>query len=216
MKPIILYFLLSSCLCCLADDTNIIAMSDWSKPVSLTVLETMHEHAIRGRLLIVSSSEPAYGGPKTDNAAMTFVELQNVTGAQGEGIEICFDVMKLNCNLTDESGKSVAKPMGETWGGRGPFAPCWVTLPYNSIIRLFVNGGSKSPLAIYPNGEPWSHWSISPGDTNIYYLSGTLEIFTRTNDLISRFPESLRQPYYDQNCKATLVFPEMKISVGKK
>jgi len=219
MKSIVLAILVINGFCCLADEnTNIIVASDWSKPVSLQVLETGHHHAIRGRLLIVAGNEPAYGGPKTDNAAMTFVELQNVTGAQGEGVDVCFDVMKLNCMLTDENGKSIPKPTGGVWGGRGSFGPCWVMLPYNSRIRLFVNGGTKTPLAVYPNGEPMSHWSISPSDTNVYYLSGTLEIFARTNGMASVFPkgsQELGQSFYNQNCKGTIIFPKTKVSVNK-
>lgn len=217
MKFTALYLLLSICLSCFADGTNIIAKSDWSEPVGLMNLETGHDHAIRGRLLIVAGIEPAYGGPKTDNAAMTFVELQNVTG-YGENVDVCFDSMKLKCVLTDEHGKDVPKPMGGGGGGRGPLGPYWVTLPYNSSIRLFVNGGSKSPLSVYPNGEPWSHWSISASDTNLYYLSGTLEIFTRTNFLASRFPgpaQSRGQSLYEQKCRRTLIFPKMKVSVSK-
>lgn len=218
MKYIALSILCSICLCCFADDTNIIAKSDWSEPVGLRNLETGHDHSIRGRLLIVAGNEPAYGGPKTDNAAMTFVELQNVTGAYGENVDVCFDSMKLKCVLTDERGKDVPKPVGGAWGGRGPLGSYWTTLPYNSTIRLFVNCGSKSPLSVYPNGEPWSHWSISPSDTNVYYLSGSLEICTRTNYLSARFPEpvqSLGRSYYEQNCKKTLTFPKVKISIPK-
>jgi hypothetical protein len=218
MKFATLSILLSICLSCFADDTNIIVKSDWSEPVGLRNLETGHDHSICGRLLIIAGNEPAYGGPKTDNNAMTFVELQNVTGAYGENVDVCFDSMKLKCVLTDEHGKDIPKPMGGTWGGRGPLGPYWVTLPYNSTIRLFVNCGSKSPLSVYPNGEPWSHWSISPNDTNVYYLSGTLEIFTRTNFLAARFSEpfqSLGQSYYEKNCKGTLTFPKMKIPVSK-
>jgi hypothetical protein len=218
MKFTTLSFLLSICLSCFADDTNIIAKTDWSEPVGLRNLETGHDHSIRGRLLIVAGNEPAYGDPKTDNAATTFVELQNVTGACCENVDVCFDSMKLKCALTDEHGKDAPKPMGGGWSGRGPLGPYWVTLPYNSTIRLFVNRGSKSPLSVYPNGEPWSHWSISSGDTNVYYLSGTLEIFTRTNHLAAIFgdaPQSFKQHYYEQNCIKTLTFPKMKVSIPK-
>ena len=215
MKSIALsLLLLSSIYCFAADNTNVIAMSDWSLPVGLQDNE-LHDQAIRGRLLIVEGSEPAYGGPKTETHAMTFVELQNVTGANCGSVEVCFDVMKLNCDLSDESGKSVPKPAGGAWGGRGPFSPCWVALPYNSTIRLFVNAGSRIPLAVYPNGEPACHWSISPSDTNVYYLSGTLSIFTRTDNAISSMPQSLQQNFYDSHCKGTLNFPKMKISAKK-
>lgn len=139
--------LFSICLSCFADDTNIIAKSNWSEPVGLLNLETLHHHSIRGRLLIVAGNEQAYVGPRTDNAAMTFVELQNVTGAYGENVDVCFDSMKLKCALTDEHGKEPPKPMGGGYSGRGPLGPYWVTLLYNSTMRLFVNCGSKSPLS---------------------------------------------------------------------
>jgi len=219
MKFTAFSILFSICLASFADETNIIAKSDWSKPVELVNLETGHRHNIRGRLLIVAGNEPAYGGPETDNAAMTFIELQNVTGAYSENVDVCFDSMKLKCSLSDEQGNDVPKPRGGVWGGRGPLGPYWVTLPYNSTIRLFVNCGQKSPLSVYPNGEPWSHWSISSSDTNVYYLSGTLEICTRTNYLTERFPKpvlhSLGQSYYKQHCIGTLTFPKMKVSVSK-
>lgn len=218
MKFIALSILFSICLSCFADDTNIIAGSDWSEPIELRNLETGHDHLIRGRLLIIEGNEPAYSGPKTDNAAMTFIELQNVTRAYGENVDVCFDSMKLECVLTDEGGKDIPKPMGGAWSGRGPLGPYWVTLPYNSTMRLFVNSGSKSPLSVYPNGEPWSHWSISPSDRDIYYLSGALGICTRTNHLGAIFgdaPLSHKQQYYEQHCMKTLTFPKMRISVPK-
>jgi hypothetical protein len=217
MKSITLFVLLSSSLCCFAaDDTNAIAVSDWSEPVELQN-GSLHNEAIRGRLLIIEGSEPGYGGPNTETQAMTFVELKNATRACCDAVDVCFDVMKLNCTLTDESGKNVSKAASSGgYSGRGAFRPTWVVLPYNSTIRLFVNAGSRSPLGVYQNGEPSSsHWSISSNDTNVYYLSGTLDIFTRTNDATASMPESYRQGYYDLNCKGTLTFPKMKISARK-
>jgi hypothetical protein len=37
MKSVVFSFLLLSCLCCFADDTNVMAMSDWSEPVKSAV-----------------------------------------------------------------------------------------------------------------------------------------------------------------------------------
>jgi hypothetical protein len=219
MKFSVLIILCSICFSCFADDTNVIAISDWSEPVGLQNLETGHDHSIRGRLLIVAGVEPAYGGPKTDNAAMTFVELQNVDGAYSEDVDVLFDSTKLKCALTDGHGEDAPKSRGGGgYSGRGALVN-WVTLPYNSTIRLFVNSGSKSPLAIHSSGEPWGQrWSISSGDTNVYYLSGTLEIRTRTNGVAKIFgnaPLSDKQSFYDQNCIKTLTFPKVKVSVPK-
>lgn len=210
MKFTALSFLFLICLSCFADDTNMIAASDWSEPVGLRNMETGHDHDIRGRLLIVAGNEPAYGGPKTDNAAMMFVELQNVTHAAGEDVDVCFDdKAKLICSVTDENGKNIPEQIG---GGSRimRIAPHWVTLPYNSTIRIFVESGSRSPLSVNSYGETWKHWSIPMNGTNTYYLSGTLEICTRTNDMAIRMPS-----YYEKNCKKKLNFPKVKISVPK-
>ena len=203
MKAIGSFFIFAVCqLCIAAGDTNIIAVSEWSKPISLRN-DQLHDVAIRGRLLIIQGMEPAYGGPPTTNGAMTFVELQNVTGACCDGIDVYFAVTNLHCELSDATGKAVPKPTGGPWGGRGPFLPCWVNLPYNSTIRLFVNGGRLNPLMVYPSGEPWSRWSIPAKGTNVYYLDGTLNVSTHTNS-------SLPPDYY----KATLIFPKTRIIGG--
>jgi hypothetical protein len=204
MKAIASFFIFASCQLCFAgENANIIAMSEWSKPVSLR--NDVHDIAIRGRLLIVKGAEPAYGGPTPENLAMTFVELQNV-GL--EAIEVYFSVTNLHCELSDAAGKAVPKPTGGAWGGRGPFSPCWVNLPYNSTIRLFVNGGTITPLSVYPSGEPWTRWSISANDTNVYYLAGTLSLSTHTNRL--ELPELIERYY-----RATLVFPKARITTAE-
>ncbi|MEI6194625.1 MAG: hypothetical protein WCS42_09870 [Verrucomicrobiota bacterium] len=218
MKSIAFGLLLLSGLCCYANDINIVAASDWSKPVSLRRVDTGHDHSIRGRVLIIAGNEPAYGGPQTDNNTMTFVELQNVTEAQSENVDLHIGEMKFI--LTNQNGKDAPEP-GVTAGsylsaiGSGP---CWESLPYNSTIRLFVISGTKSPLTITKNGDPFSHWSIPAIDTNEYFLTGTLQIFTRTNGLDSCFPkelEELKQTYYNQNCKATITFPKTKFPAKK-
>jgi hypothetical protein len=207
MKAIASFFIFAVCQLCFAGgNTNSIAMSEWSKPVTLRN-EQLHDEAIRGRLLIVKGAEPGYGGPEPENLAMTFVELQNVgTG----GIEIYFAVTNLHCELSDATGKAVPKPTGGAWGGRGPFLPCWVNVPYNSTVRLFVNGGTLNPLMVYPSGEPWSRWSIPANDTNVYYLGGTLSLSTHTN---LSLPPEFREMDYKEHCTATLVFPKARITV---
>lgn len=195
-------------LCFAGGDTNIIAIGEWSKPVSL-LNPQLHDIAIRGRLLILQGMEPAYGGPPTTNGAMTFVELQNVYEASGGGIDIYFAVTNLHCELSDASGRVIPKPSGGAWSGRGPFSPCWVGLPYNSTLRIFVNGGRRDPLSLYPGGEPWVYWSIPGTDTNTYFLSGTLNLSTHTNLTV---PPEAREMTYRQFCTATLEFPKMRIT----
>lgn len=209
MRSIAIVILIISCISSFAgDETNIIAASEWSGPVGA------NGHAIRGRLLIVEGTQPAYGGPKTETHAMTFVELQNVDGASGGSIEFYFDVIGLNCNLSDKDGKELPKPMHGAWGGRGPFAPRWIVLPYNSTIRLFINSGTREPLAVYNGGEPWSYWSISPSDAEVYYLTGTLNVSMPTN---TSSTTTIPDVHYSENVwQGKLIFPKMRIPAKKQ
>lgn len=219
MRPITLSILLLISFCCHADEnTNIIAASDWSKPVSLTRIDTGHDHSIRGRVLIISGSEPAYGGPQTDNKTMTFIELQNVDGAIGENVDVHLDTMKFD--LTDQNGENAPEPRfgGSSYTRAIGSGPCWESLPYNSTIRLFVVSGTKSPLTITKKGSPFSYWSIPTSDTNEYYLTGSLQIYTRTNGMEKVFPkeaEELKWKFYNQKCKATINFPKTQITPSK-
>ncbi len=210
MKPITIILLILSSLRCLADDTNIIVATDWSEPVA------DGDYPVRGRLVIIGGSEPAYGGPKaeTTNHTMMFVELQYVKQACCGSVKLYFDVMGLKCKLVDANGKPAPKPQGVGGSGRGAFAPSWVVLPYNSTIRLFVNPGSRSPLRITETGEPWSYWKIQSSDTNIYYLSGSLAISTATNATLIAKPHDDVNPHEYHEWKGTLVFPKVKISTG--
>lgn len=209
MKALVSCFIFGACqLCFAAGDTSIIAVGEWSKPVSLRNGQ-LHDQAIRGRLLILQGMAPAYGGSPTTNGAMTFIELQNVTGAIGEGIEVYFAVTNLHCDLSDAAGKAVPEPTAGPWSGRGPLSSCWVNLPYNSTIRLFVNAGTVDPLTVYPSGEPWCHWSIAGTDTNAYFLTGILNLSTHTNLSV---PPEAREMYYKLHCTATLELPKVRIT----
>jgi hypothetical protein len=209
MKPFAIALLILNSIRCFADDTNIIVATDWSESVPADL-----DYPIRGRLIITGGSEPAFGGPDGDNLTMMFVELQNTHGA-GASVKLYFDVMGLKCSLTNASGKQVPIPNDIAWSGRGPFAPSWVILPYNSTIRLFVNSGGKSPLRICPGGEPWTYWSIPSSDTNVYYLSGSFTISTHTNATLVAMPHASVNPHEYHEWKGTLVFPKVKISVNQ-
>lgn len=193
-----------------AEDTNVLAASDWSAPVDS---QARVDHPIRGRLLILSGSEPGYGGPKTYSDTMLFVELQNETGACCGSIKMWFDVMGLKLDLVDANGKPATIDQVGGWSGRGAIGGCWVVLPYNSTQRLFVNPGTKSPLRICRGGEPWDRWSIPSTDTSAYYLSGTLTVSTPTNSTFSVVPQEKQgAPHAYAEWTGTLTFPKMKIS----
>jgi hypothetical protein len=188
--------------CFAADTTNAIVMTDWSEPVDF------NDHAIRGRLLILEGSEPAFGGPKTERHVSMFVELQHLTGACCPSVKLYFDVMGLNCDLVETNGTHLSLENVGGWGGRGPLQPRWVVLPYNSTIRLFINSGSRSPLRIHQNGEPWRRWSIKPDDIKAYFLSATLDISTPTNSVLTVTPPVSVGPHDYADWKGKLVFPK--------
>jgi hypothetical protein len=208
MKTIATFLLLVCCnLCLAADESNIIVATDWSQPVE------SNGSYIRGRLLIVKGSEHAYDGPYTNNSTMTFVELENVTGACCGSSKIYFDVMGLNCELFDTNGAPV--PLARSFGGGGRgnnFGSTWAVLPYNSSTRLYVNGGSESPFSILQNVS--HHWEIQPSDTNAYYLFGTLTISTpTTNANLTVTPD--KGMHYYAGWSGTLTFPKVKILFPK-
>jgi hypothetical protein len=210
-KTILIALLILGAFRVFADDTNIIVATDWSKPVVADL-----DYSVRGRLVITDGSEPAYGGPKSENHTMMFVELQNTFGAHGgESVKLYFNVSGLKCNLVDSEGKPAPKPKLMLYDGRPPFAPYWIVLPYNSTIRLFVNPGSKSPLRITKSGLPWEYWEIPSNDTNDYYLSGTLTISTDTNAMLIAKPHDEVNPHEYHEWEGTLVFSKVKISANQ-
>jgi hypothetical protein len=208
MKTITSFLLLAYCnLCLAADDVNIIVATDWSQPVE------SNGSLIRGRLLIVNGSEHAYDGPYTNNSTMTFVGLQNVTGACCGSSKIYFDVMGLTCELVDTNGMSVPLARGFGRGGRGDtFGSTWAVLPYNSSTRLYVNGGSRSPFSILQDVS--HYWGLLPSDTNAYYWSGTLTVSTPTTNANLTVTPDKGMHYYAE-WSGTLTFPKVKILIPK-
>ena len=141
-----------------------------------------------------------------------FVELQHVTGACCPSVKLYFDVMGLNCDLVETNGARIPLEEVPGWGGRGPLGPCWVALPYDSTIRLFVNSGSRYPLHVHQNGEPWRRWSIKPDETKAYFLSATLVISTPTNSVLTVSPPG-SPPHSYADWRGKLVFPKTRFVV---
>ena len=207
MKPITIGLLILSCFGCLAEDTNIIVATDWSKPV------TYDDHSVRGRLIIVRGSQPAYGGPQAEktNHSMMFVELQNTTEAVGVSVKFYFDTMGLNCELSSNGIPVGPAPRHAQGGGREHTAK-WIVLPYNSTIRLFINTGTVSPLTLHQSGDFGLYWEILSTDTNAYSLTASLAISTPANATLTAIPHRREDPHEYAEWKGTLAFPKVKVS----
>jgi hypothetical protein len=207
MKRIAVLFLMLTNFRCLAHETNITALTDWSEPVDY------FGHAIRGRLLVIEGDEPSYGGPRTEPHSMTFVELQNVS--IGASLKLYFDVMGLNCGLVSTNDLPVPLTSSRGVHDSRPLLPYWVILPYNSTIRLFINSGYSSPLTIFQNGKPWCYWSVEPKGTNVYFLSGTFTIGTATDGTLTVTPPEMMGTHSYADWRGTLAFPKTRILAGK-
>jgi hypothetical protein len=169
MNPITLSLLLIFFNCLASDTTNIVAKSDWSKPI-----KTYRDQTIRGRLLILQGHEPASASELLDTEV--YLELENISGGAGTPAEIYFDPNRLQCELLDAHDKSVPQSMFAFSGGCP--GSCRIILPYDCLVRFRVSCyGIRSPkkggLAIQTPGK---YWLIKPTDTNDYFLSATFNI----------------------------------------
>ena len=204
MKAISLFFIIAAYQLCFAGgDTNIIAMSDWSKPVG-----TFYGETLRGRMIVAQEHSPAH--PETE----FYLELQNVSVGVGRPMQIYFDPGRgLHCEMLDASGKPPLL-VGSGSGGGGAGA-CWITLPYDCTIRLRANmyGYGKQAgdgLLLTMSPPTMQSWDIRAGDTNVYYLSGTFTVTPPTNSPPRDF-DTERTIW-----SGTLELPKMKVWVGKR
>ena len=185
-------------------------MSDWSKPVG-----TPQGQTIRVRMLIAQGRGACFDGPWPETEF--YLDLQNISCAHGP-MQIYFDPSEqLHCTLLDANGKS---PHGGSGSGGGA-GSAWISLPYDSTIRLRANmfGYGNKPgdglrLCLWP---PAQDWNIAASDTNIYCLSGT---FTVTNHIPKDFtvtglmtPEQMR--LQEVEWSGTIELPKMRISLVK-
>jgi len=204
MKTFISLLILAAChLCFASGDTNIIVMSDWSKPVS-----TIHGHSLRMRMIVSYGRGAAFDGPWPET--QVHLEFQNASGAIVLPTQFYFDPSEgLHCVMTDVNGKTVTTGGGGSGGGAGA---SWITLPYDSTIRLRANMygyGSKPGDGLNLTLYPPQAWWFRAGDTNVYFLSGTFTVTTPTN-FVPRDFEVARSVW-----SGTLELPKMRITVPK-
>jgi len=195
--------------CFAGADTNIIAVSDWSKSVS-----TGYGQSLRGRMLIAEEQPPGHASPETE----LFLELENVSDPVAGPMQVYVDPANgLHCGMLDAYGKppTTLKVSGGMRGDGGGYrVPVnWITLPYDSTIRLRANGtfswrrGDGLLLMLDPFSD--QHWEIGSGDTNTYFLYGTFTVTPPTNQVQPDATGSRAQ------WQGTLDLPKMKISLRK-
>jgi len=183
---------------------------------------------------VVSTNNPMYGmtlkarlvisevdGDFGSRTAVAYVELQNTNNA----INTLYvgGNPSLRCELRDSSGKVISPPLlGYTRGGliQGSF---WLALPLDSIVRFRPYDYIHAPAA--ENGELVIHggnyWKFPRGDTNDYYLSGTLTLMVPKDEKppAARFPTGdgtfRTEEVSDNVCHGTFQLPPVKISAKK-
>ena len=210
MKSLALLLLFVAGACCpAAEDTDIIAAGDWSKPVADSL-----GYTLRDRLLLCDS-------PKNNDASV-YLELQECASNWGG----CLDVY---CNMKptvalgghpDAQGREHIEKAATVWELRGASdklvpesggefsggAPgaAWIVLPCDSTVRLraSVYGGGRSKdgsLCIFFLSN---RWVIPANSTNSYYLSCTFTVEPPTNHVA--LPEH-------HVWQGTLTLPKMKM-----
>ena len=131
---------------------------------------------LKARLVV---SEAVSGdGSRT---AVTYVEFQN-TNYSINVLYIYYDgtLPELTCELVDSRGKSARSQMTGSYNGPAPQS-CWLALPPDSIVRcrpaFFRTGtATNGELLVDAGFNQWRYWVIPRGDTNDYFLSGTLNL----------------------------------------
>ncbi|MSR65293.1 MAG: hypothetical protein EXS18_05870 [Verrucomicrobiae bacterium] len=157
-------------------------MSDWSEPVG-----TFYGATLRARLVVLRGHTP--GDASDLLQTMVYVELQNLGLSP---TEVYFDAEHghdfrpeykggLDCELSDAHGKPVPQSPSAFSGGCP--STCWITLQYDSTVRLRANcygiRGPKEGGLVIP--APGRYWFLKAGDTNNYFLSATFTTDPPTN-----------------------------------
>lgn len=184
-----------------AEEHKLIAMSEWSKPVE------SHDRFLQARWVLLEGRSRAFAGPGKE--ILLYVELQNANGAWGEPLRIFFNASEgLKFELLDADGKVIA-PTG-TRGSGGDVEAGWITLPYDSTVRLRANpGGWGTPsdaiiaLPLRPmNGQYWLFREAPAGDI---FLTGKLTIAPPTGDTFE----------HRDDWRGVIEFPKTKLSFKK-
>lgn len=184
------------------DEPKVIAASEWCQPAE------SHDRALRARWLLLEGRSRAFAGPGQE--LLLYVELENANSAWGEPLRVYFDPAKgLEFDVVDHEGKSV--PASPTFGSGGDVAAAWITVPYDSSVRLRANpGGYGKPadvaiaLPLRPrNGQMWQFQTSPESD---YFVTGKLVIAPPTDDTIE----------HRDDWRGTLEFPPVRLDFKKQ
>lgn len=169
---------------------------------------------LRARLLVSETTD--ISGSRT---ALAYVDFQNAN--HSINTVYVHSYFGLDCELRDSNGKTVPKTMF-SYDGVAPELS-WLALPCDSILRCHAN----PPAILKASGGEllvvagWGSWRIPRGDTNDYFLSGTLNLTVPKGETppIPRHwinggivSDNGNRPYV---CQGTLKLPPVKISAGK-
>jgi len=161
-----------------AQETNAIAISEWSEPVDYSA-DGKNCALLRGRILILEGRSPAHAGKLVET--QVYLELQNVSTSVTGPMLLYFDPREgMKCELQDALGRPAPE---EGSGGSGSFpSACWITLPYDSTTRLRTSWYGYGMAHEYGLMIPLFHpLTIRANNTNDYYLSGTFTVTPPTN-----------------------------------
>jgi hypothetical protein len=201
-RPILALLLLLFVACCqAAEEPKVIAVSEWSKPVE------SHDRFLRARWLLLEGRSRAYAGPGTE--VLLYVELENANGAWGPPLRVFFDPANgLQFDVVDADGKSV--PPSPVGGSGGDVGAGWITIPYDSTVRLRANPGgwgkpADAALALPLRPLQGRYWLFDKPPAGDLSLTGKLVISPPTDDSFE----------HRDDWRGTLEFPPTKL-VPKK
>jgi hypothetical protein len=172
-KTSISLLLLLVCRCCFAGSAGEpTSFGEWA----VSTNNPIQSLSLRARLVVSETADVS--GSRT---TVTYIEFQNPNNA----INILYvyyngSLPELSCELLDSSGKAVPPQLSGSYNGPMP-EPCWLALPNDSVVRFHPSfyrapAASNGELYIDAGHNQWRHWVIPRGDTNDYYLSGTLSL----------------------------------------
>jgi hypothetical protein len=169
MKAIPLLLLLAACQFSFGQtDTNIIAIGDWSAPVTDNGIWTL-----RGRLLVYDA--PPQNSDVMWPEARVYLELQNDQTADALPLEVYFDSSLSFSRMEMRDGQDKLIPRKNVGISYHPPDPFIMVLPSDSTVRVRVDMKTRS--ADKPDGLDFclngGFWTVSPNATNDYYLSAT-------------------------------------------